>query len=224
MACCADFSEPPSPCSTISSNSSKNDWEMLESGLTESEIASYLKTNIPRSNAIQKNYNVKCYFCAEDLTYVTHKIKRQYRQCKESNGCTTKYRIDYCKNSDKSRIEQTGEHDHELDDTYNNANGLPLEIKKAIETILEHNPTKFPKAIRLQITVDRVKYGIDPNMKIPEIEKIRAFGDVSELSPLNLYMTTIKLLRLADGRNQNNLALYHLDGTQCRKACTEAGL
>ena len=38
-------------------------------------------------------------------------------------------------------------------------------------------------------------------------------GDGSELSPLNLYMSTLKLLRLADGRNQNNLALYHLDGT-----------
>ncbi len=39
------------------------------------------------------------------------------------------------------------------------------------------------------------------------------YGDGSELSPLNLYMSTLKLLRLADGRNQNNLALYHLDGT-----------
>jgi hypothetical protein len=155
MACCAYFSEPLSPASTNSSNSSKNVWEMLESALTELEIASYLKNNIPRSHAIQTNYNVKCYFCAEDLTYVTHKIKRQYRQCKESNGCTTKYRIYYCKTSDKGRIEQKGEHDPELDGTFNNANGLPLEIKKAIETILEHNPKKFPKAIRLQITVDR---------------------------------------------------------------------
>jgi hypothetical protein len=39
-------------------------------------------------------------------------------------------------NGDRGRIEQTGEHDHELDETYNNANGLPSEIKKAIETIL----------------------------------------------------------------------------------------
>ena len=49
MACCADFSEPLSPASTNSSNSSKNDLEMLESGLTELEIASYLKTNITGS-------------------------------------------------------------------------------------------------------------------------------------------------------------------------------
>ena len=126
---------PPSPTSSISSSSSsiKYDWELLESGINSTEIATYIKHNIPRTQAYQNNYNVKCFFCQDEFGRVNHKIKRQYRLCKDEDGCEVKYRVDYCKIKDIGRIEHFGEHSHELENTYLNENGMHPDIKKAIE-------------------------------------------------------------------------------------------
>ena len=73
------------------------------------------------------------------------------------------------------------------------------------------------------IFVDIV-YFVKTNMNIPQSKKIRQFffdvtlnlqgwpiaGDDSKLSPLSLYMTTLKLLRFSDGRNQNNMNLLNV--------------
>jgi hypothetical protein len=177
MATCLNYNDdrPPSPTSsTTSSSSTKYDWELLESNINSTEIATYIKCNIPRTQSYQNNYNVKCYFCLDELECVNHKIKRQYRLCKEGDGCEVKYRVDYCKIKDIGRIEYFGEHSHELENTYLNENGMHPDIKKAIEMILEHNPTKFPKQIQVQLTTNKSKYGIE-NMKIPELAQIQTF-------------------------------------------------
>ena len=170
MATCLNYNDdrPPSPTSsTTSSSSTKYDWELLESNINSTEIATYIKCNIPRTQSYQNNYNVKCYFCLDELECVNHKIKRQYRLCKEGDGCEVKYRVDYCKIKDIGRIEHFGEHSHELENTYLNENGMHPDIKKAIEMILEHNPTKFPKQIQVQLTTNKSKYGIE-NIKEPK--------------------------------------------------------
>ena len=112
MATCLNYNDdrPPSPTSsTTSSSSTKYDWELLESNINSTEIDTYIKCNIPRTQSYQNNYNVKCYFCLDELECVNHKIKRQYRLCKEGDGCEVKYRVDYCKIKDIGRIEHFGE-------------------------------------------------------------------------------------------------------------------
>ena len=139
MAACCNYNDdrPPSPSSSISSSSNKYDWELLESGINSFEYIKSIKQNIPRLQAYQNNYNVKCYFCQDEFGCVNHKIKRQYRLCKDGDGCAVKYRVDYCKIKDIGRIEHFGEHSHELVNTYLNENGIHPDIKKAIETILK---------------------------------------------------------------------------------------
>jgi hypothetical protein len=94
---------------------------MLESNITLDEIKLYCDTNIPRHHVYQSNYN----------------------------DCSAKYRIDYCKTKNVGRIESFGEHNHNLMDKYDNQNGIHDDIKKAIETILSHNPTLYPKKIQV---------------------------------------------------------------------------
>ena len=45
--------------------------------------------------------------------------------------------MDYCEQKDVGRIEQIGEHTHELLQSYDNENGICDEIKTAILKILE---------------------------------------------------------------------------------------
>lgn len=64
MATCLNYNDDrlPSPTSsTTSSSSTKYDWELLESNINSTEIATYIKCNIPRTQSYQNNYNVKCY-------------------------------------------------------------------------------------------------------------------------------------------------------------------
>ena len=66
------------------------------------------------------------------------------------------------------------EHSHELDDAYEKENGLPDEIKTAIRSILQHNPSIFPKKIRIQLTMDKAKYKIE-HLEIPPLAKLQGF-------------------------------------------------
>ena len=53
---------------------------------------------------------------------------------------------------------------------YANKNGLAEEIKTAIRIILEHNPTLFPKKVRLKLIMDKAKYKIE-HSEIPPLNK-----------------------------------------------------
>ena len=145
-SCSQELDTPPSSVSTVNSDSSrKYFWELKAGDINCSELALYIKHQMPPSNAYQSNSNVKCYFCIDEFGSVDHKIKRTYRECTESHDCKVIYRVDSCVKGDICRIEQDSSHDHNTSVKYSNTNGIHLDIKKAIETILEHNPTKYPK-------------------------------------------------------------------------------
>ena len=129
MATCLNYNDdrPPSPTSsTTSSSSTKYDWELLESNINSTEIATYIKCNIPRTQSYQNNYNVKCYFCLDELECVNHKIKRQYRLCKEGDRCEVKYRVDYCKIKDIGRDGQHVFMSQEFISNFKNSNNILL--------------------------------------------------------------------------------------------------
>ena len=65
-------------------------------------------------------------------------------------------------------------------DKYDNQNGIHDDIKKAIETILEHNPTLYPKKIQVKLTNEKSKYDIQ-NLKIPELSQVKTFVHRIEL-------------------------------------------
>ena len=168
----SNFSEPSSPSS--STTSSTCEWEMLENNINNQDIGDFIETLIPRSYVYQTNHNVKCHFCVNDLELVAHKIKRQYRKCQEEARCSVKYRVDYCSTKDVGRIEQSGQHSHHLAESYDNENGICDEIKSAILKILEFNPTKFPKAIQVQLTTEKEKFQIQ-HFSITSLVKIQGF-------------------------------------------------
>ena len=95
-------------------------------------LDAYMEKFIPRSHVYQTNKNVYCYFCASDFDIVNHKIKRQYRKCRDEASCSVRYRVDYCGKKNIGRIEVNGEHTHELEDSYDNENSICDEIKVAI--------------------------------------------------------------------------------------------
>ena len=131
-----------SPSSSSSSIQSKlYDWELIEAQLSNCELKEFIKEQIPPSHVYQTNNRVKCYFCVDEYGSVNHNIKRQYRECIDFKDCLAIYRVDSCSQKDCCRVDLSGKHLHPVSDQYNNTNGLDGNIKKAIETILEHNPT-----------------------------------------------------------------------------------
>ena len=64
--------------------------------------------------------------------------------------CPAKYKIDYCESLDCGNIYLHDEHSHDLGGEYENKNGIADEIKSAIRTILEHNPSLYPKKVRIE--------------------------------------------------------------------------
>ncbi len=167
-----NYLAPSSP--TSSAGTSNYDWAILEDKKSKKDLDAYIEKFIPRSHVYQTNKNVNCYFCVNDFEIENHKLKRQYRKCKDEASCSVKYRVDYCEKKDVGRIEENGEHTHDLEDAYENENGICEEIKAAILKILQFNPTKFPKQIQMQLTTEKEKFGIQ-HLEIPDLVKIQGF-------------------------------------------------
>ena len=129
-------------------------------------MISFEKNKMP-PHTMYGSQKINCTFCEKD-----HKMKRTYFKCMLE--CPAKYKIDYCENLDCGNIYSHDDHNHALEEEYVNNNGLAEEIKTAIRTILEHNPTLFPKKVHLQLTMDKAKYKIE-HLEIPPLNKLQSF-------------------------------------------------
>ena len=166
-------SPTPSTSSSCSPQILKIDWEVLEESVTIEEIENFIKYSIPSSRAKQTTNKINCTFCDENSN--THKMKRQYRKCNEIDECPVQYRVDSCSviNSGTIYMSKT-KHFHELNEEYDNTNGIDEKIKQAILKILEYNPTKYPKKIRAQLNNEKEKFGIT-DLEVPPLSQIQGF-------------------------------------------------
>ena len=165
-------SSPSSPSMSQTSSQSKYEWEILEEKISNETVKNFIKNKMP-PHKIYGSQKINCTFCDK-----SHKMKRTYYKCMVKPTtlveCPSKYKIDYCEVLNHANIYMHDDHSHELDDAYANENGLDDEIKTAIRTILQHNPTLFPKKIRIQLTMDKAKYKIE-HLEIPPLSKLQSF-------------------------------------------------
>lgn len=127
----------------------------MEQNLKKDEIDDYIQRDIPPSNSFQTNKATYCLFCVDILE--THKAKEQLRQCKI---CNVKYSIKFCEIQKIASISQKYEHEHAMEDSYKNSNGLPQIVKDAIIRLLHTNPKLYPRQIRLYLNNNITQLGL----------------------------------------------------------------
>ncbi|CAF0943875.1 unnamed protein product [Brachionus calyciflorus] len=87
-----------------------DEWELLESGLTEDEVKEFLRIHLPKSLAYQTNRD---FFCKECFENNKHKAKQKLRKCAEEN-CPVKYNCLICECKNIASISQKNVHNHTI--------------------------------------------------------------------------------------------------------------
>ncbi|RNA37758.1 hypothetical protein BpHYR1_042252 [Brachionus plicatilis] len=126
--------------SNSSSGSSNSKWLTLIENVGEEDVSEYINIAIPKSKAYQTNHDLNCRFC---LDFSKHKMKQQLRQCSHEQ-CPVKYNVLLCKKTNISNISIKHDHDHAVDQEYNNYNGLPEKVKIVVKNLVDTNPKLIP--------------------------------------------------------------------------------
>ena len=120
----------------------------------------------------QTNKKIKCLFCADG---VPHTLKRQYRACKIGE-CKVKYRVDICEKINSGVISISDcVHNHPLEESYDNANGMDSKYKAIIDEIMLQNKDMYPKQILSYIINNKPRFKLTTVEVLPELKQVQGY-------------------------------------------------
>ena len=121
---------------------------------------------IPNSVATGfRGSEIKCKYNKE------HKMDVQRRRCDEFVDCLVKYKVHKCEICNKYQLLSANLHNHEVDDDYDNLNGLHKIVKEVILKLMDSGKTQ-PKQIHVFLTNNQEQL---KDVGVPKLQQVQGF-------------------------------------------------
>ena len=152
--------------SSISSIAKRYEWVLKETFENEDDLDDFIYFKIPLSKSTSFRSNeIYCKFKNE------HKMDVQRRDCMEFENCPVKYKILKCKVCVKYEFMQSSQHNHNVEDTFDNLNGIHKRVKEIILNLMDHGKTT-PKQIHLYLTLNQDDF---KGLGVPQLKQVQGF-------------------------------------------------
>ncbi|RNA06618.1 hypothetical protein BpHYR1_045741 [Brachionus plicatilis] len=188
--------------SNSSSGSSNSKWLTLIENVGEEDVSEYINIAIPKSKAYQTNHDLNC----RNVVMNNVQLNIMYYYAKKNNI---------------SNISIKHDHNHAVDQEYNNYNGLPEKVKIVVKNLVDTNPKLIPRQVRTFLNNNATKLGIDDITyefnQITMAPRKNKIEDVERYLADHLYFPTIDpnqpfFFGFLTDDNQDH-SLFHIDGT-----------
>ncbi|CAF0975092.1 unnamed protein product [Brachionus calyciflorus] len=129
-----NFNEDSNESSSTFESKIGYEWVEIETELTEEEIEKFFTNSVPKVKVNQTNQKINCF--SYDPFSPKHKLIQKYLDCTVEK-CEVKYKWSLCHLKNQGRIFSFNEHNHPIEEYYDNSVGLPQEIKAIIRRLVQ---------------------------------------------------------------------------------------